>query len=332
MPDRSQSTPSISCVMPAYNESMGLTAVVERVLAALAALSPQVEIIIVNDGSRDDTGAVARRLCQAHPEVRLLDLSRNFGKESALTAGLEAAHGDVVVMMDADGQHPESLLPEMLEKWRQGSDVVYAVRQSREDQSALHKRLVGMFYKLVNLGNQVQILAGAGDFRLLDRQVVAALNALPERHRFMKGLYAWVGFPATAINYEPLEREGGESSFGLRGAFRLGVTGLLAFSSAPLRVVGLLGLLLSVLALGYGGWVVIEYFWWGINVPGYATLVVGMMLLSGVQLVSIGLLAEYVARIYDEVKQRPNYLVAARVGQGLDAAKAYSAAEGPTDA
>lgn len=303
--------------MPAYNESRGLSAVVKRVLAALAALSPKVEVIIVNDGSRDDTGTVARQLCESHPEVRLLELSRNFGKEAALTAGLDATQGDVVVMMDADGQHPESLLPDMLEKWRQGSDVVYAVRQSRDDQSALHKRLVGWFYKLVNFGNRVKIPPGAGDFRLLDRQVVLALNSLPERHRFMKGLYAWVGFPSTAIDYEPLDRQGGESSFGLRGAFRLGVTGLLAFSSAPLRVVGLLGVVLSLLAMGYGGWVIIEYFWLGIDVPGYATLVVGMMLLSGVQLVSIGLLAEYVARIYDEVKQRPNYLVASRSGQGL---------------
>lgn len=315
--DRSQCTPRISCVMPAYNESRGLGAVVTRVLAALNALSPQVEIIIVNDGSRDETSAVARRLCAEHPQVRLLELSRNFGKEAALTAGLDATHGDVVVMMDADGQHPEALLPDMLEKWRHGSDVVYAIRQSRDDQSALHKSLVSWFYKLINFGNRVKIPPGAGDFRLLDRQVVLALNALPERHRFMKGLYAWVGFPSTAIDYEPLDRQGGESSFGLRGAFRLGVTGLLAFSSAPLRVVGLLGVLLSLVAMGYGGWVVIEYFWLGIDVPGYATLVVGMMLLSGVQLVSIGLLAEYVARIYDEVKQRPNYLVAARIGQGL---------------
>ncbi|MBY4598812.1 glycosyltransferase family 2 protein [Ottowia caeni] len=318
MSNRTQRTPSISCVMPAYNESGGLAVVVTRVLEWLTALSPQVEIIIVNDGSRDATGAVARSLCEAHPQVRLLDLSRNFGKEAALTAGLEATRGDVVVMMDADGQHPVSLLPDMLEKWRQGSDVVYAVRRSRQDQSGLHKRLVGLFYQLVNFGNRVKIPAGAGDFRLMDRQVVQAINALPERHRFMKGLYAWVGFPSTAIDYEPLEREEGESNFGLRGAFRLGVTGLLAFSSAPLRVVGLLGLLLSVLALSYGGWVVIEYFWLGIDVPGYATLVVGLMLLSGVQLISIGLLAEYVARIYDEVKQRPNYLVASRVGEGLD--------------
>ncbi|WP_028606013.1 glycosyltransferase family 2 protein [Ottowia thiooxydans] len=324
MSDRHQSTPSISCVMPAYNEAGGLAAVAERVLAALKALSPQVEIIIVNDGSRDDTSAIARRLCAEHPQLRLLDLSRNFGKEAALTAGLEAASGDVVILMDADGQHPVSLFPDMLEKWRQGSDVVYAVRRSREDQSGIHKRLANLFYSLVNFGNQVKIPAGAGDFRLLDRQVVRALNSLPERHRFMKGLYAWVGFPSIAIDYLPLEREGGQSNFRLRGALRLGVTGLLAFSSAPLRAVGFLGLLLSMLSLGYGAWVVIEYFWLGISVPGYATLVVGMMLLSGVQLTAIGLLAEYVARIYDEVKQRPNYLVAARIGQGLSGEKAQT--------
>ncbi|MET4576922.1 glycosyltransferase family 2 protein [Ottowia thiooxydans] len=315
--DRNQTTPSISCIMPAYNEARGLVSVTERVLAALNALSPKVEIIIVNDGSRDDTSAVARQLCALHPQVRLVDLSRNFGKEAALTAGLDAALGDVAILMDSDGQHPVSLLAEMLQEWRQGSDVVYAVRRSREDQSRLHKRLANLFYSLVNFGNPVKIPAGAGDFRLLDRKVVHALNSLPERHRFMKGLYAWVGFPSKAIDYLPLDRESGQSSFRLGGALRLGVTGLLAFSSAPLRAVGLLGLLLSMLSLGYATWVVIEYFWLGISVPGHATLVVSLMLLSGVQLTAIGLLAEYVARIYDEVKQRPNYLVAENRGQGL---------------
>ncbi|MFO1181774.1 glycosyltransferase family 2 protein [Ottowia sp.] len=317
MSERAARIPSISCVMPAYNEAASLPDVLAPVLAALKALSPRVELVVVDDGSRDDTVAVMRRLCAAEPALRLVQLSRNFGKEAALTAGLAAARGEVVVLMDADGQHPPALLADMLRHWQGGADVVYAVRSTRSDQSALHRRLVGAFYGIVNWRSRVRIPRDAGDFRLLDRRVVDALLALPERHRFMKGLYAWVGFPSAALDYEPLPRHAGESRYGLSGALGLGTTGLLAFTAAPLRVLGLLGVALALAALGYGAWVVVEYFWRGINVPGYATLVVGMMFLSGVQLMSVGLLAEYVARIYDEVKQRPLFLVADEVGQGL---------------
>ena len=317
MSERAARIPSISCVMPAYNEAASLPDVLAPVLAALKALSPRVELVVVDDGSRDDTVAVMRRLCAAEPALRLVQLSRNFGKEAALTAGLAAARGEVVVLMDADGQHPPALLADMLRHWQGGADVVYAVRSTRSDQSALHRRLVGAFYGIVNWRSRVRIPRDAGDYRLLDRRVVDALLALPERHRFMKGLYAWVGFPSAALDYEPLPRHAGESRYGLSGALGLGTTGLLAFTAAPLRVLGLLGVALALAALGYGAWVVVEYFWRGINVPGYATLVVGMMFLSGVQLMSVGLLAEYVARIYDEVKQRPLFLVADEVGQGL---------------
>lgn len=317
MMPRTLESPSISCVMPAFNEARNLGRVVPQLLATLSALSTQIELIVVDDGSRDDTQQVMQTLCAAHREVVYLLLSRNFGKEPALTAGLDAARGDVVVLMDADGQHPAALLPEMLQKWRQGADVVYAVRKTRDDQSRLQANLTGLFYKLVNFGNRVQIPANAGDFRLMDRKVVQALKRLPERNRFMKGLYAWVGFNATAIDYQPLARADGKSSFGLRGALSLALTGMLAFSIAPLRALALLGLVLSALALGYGAWVVGEYFLAGIAVPGYATIVVGLMFFSGIQLLSIGVLAEYVGRIYEEVKQRPAYLVSQREGGGL---------------
>lgn len=319
MQTRQHTTPSISCVIPAYNEARNLPSVLPEVLATLQRLSPQVELIVVDDGSRDDTTQVMQTLCAAHPELVYLKLSRNFGKEPALTAGIEAARGDVVVLMDGDGQHPVSLVPEMLDKWRQGSDVVYAIRRTRSDQSSLQIRLTAWFYKLVNLGTRVQIPANAGDFRLMDRQVVDALKRLTERNRFMKGLYAWVGFNSIAIDYEPLPRAEGQSNFGLRGSLALAFTGILAFSIAPLRAMTLSGLLLSMLALGYGAWVIGEYFLTGIAVPGYATIVVGMMFFSGIQLLSIGILAEYVGRIYEEVKQRPNYLISQRTGSGLPA-------------
>jgi glycosyltransferase involved in cell wall biosynthesis len=303
--------------MPAYNEAGSLNLTVPQALRALRALSSRVELVVVNDGSRDDTAVVMHALCEEYPEIVSVQLSRNFGKEAALTAGLDVACGDVVVLMDADGQHPLSLLDDMLQKWKQGSDVVYAVRRKREDQSLLHVSLIGLFYQFINWGTRVQIPPHAGDFRLMDRKVVEAIKALPERNRFMKGLYAWVGFNSTALDYEPLPRADGKSSFGLRGSFSLAMTGVVAFSTAPLRLMSLSGLLLAVAALAYGGWVVVEYFWLGIAVPGYATIVVGMMFLSGIQLLSMGVLAEYVARIYDEVKQRPMYLICERVGRGL---------------
>ncbi len=317
MTKRTAQTPSISCVIPAFNEARNLGTVVPHILATLSSLSPRVELIVVDDGSRDDTWEVMQGLCATHPEVVYLKLSRNFGKEHALTAGIDGTRGELVVLMDADGQHPVALLPQMLEKWRQGSDVVYAVRSSRQDQSSLQVSLTGLFYKLVNLGNRVKIPPNAGDFRLMDRKVVEALKRLPERNRFMKGLYAWVGFNSTAIDYQPLPRADGRSNFGLRGSLSLALTGVLAFSITPLRALTAVGLGLSAIALGYGAWVVGEYFLTGIAVPGYATIVVGMMFFSGIQLLAVGILAEYVGRIYEEVKQRPAYLISQRQGDGL---------------
>ena len=308
---------SFSCILPAHNEAKNLPPVVGEILRTLRTLSERVELIIVDDGSRDDTVAVAEQLCTQYPEVVLLQLSRNFGKESAITAGLASAAGEVVVIMDADGQHPVELLPKMFDLWRQGLDVVYAIRTTRDDQTALHGKLVQLFYTLVNSGNRVKIPPNAGDFRLMDQQVVKALNALPERNRFMKGLYAWAGFKSTAIEYEPLPRLEGDSRFGWRSSIGLAVMGVVAFSTMPLRFLSLLGLILALASFVYGGWVVVEYFYWGIQVSGYATIVVGMMLLSGIQLMGMGILAEYVGRIYEEVKQRPVFWVQKRVGAGL---------------
>jgi len=315
--DRFQYTPTLSCVMPAYNEGKNLGTLVPQVLQALKALGSQVEIVLINDGSKDNTAEVIRQLCEQHHEVVGIDLSRNFGKEAALTAGIDAARGEVVVLMDSDGQHPVSLVAEMVQRWREGSDVVYAIRRTRDDQSALHASLTGLFYQLINTGNRVKIPAHAGDFRLMDRRVVEALKQLPERNRFMKGLYAWAGFKSTAMEYQPLPRLEGVSRFGWRSSIGLAVTGVVAFSTVPLRFLSLLGLMLALAAFGYGAWVVVEYFFWGIQVSGYATIVVGMMLLSGIQLMGMGILAEYVGRIYEEVKQRPAFLVRQRDGAGL---------------
>ena len=309
--------PSISCVFPAFNEAGNLRALVPEVLAILAGLSGQVEVIVVDDGSQDDTAQVMKMLCKTHPDVISLTLSRNFGKEAALTAGIDEARGEVVILMDSDGQHPPSLLPLMLQKWEQGIDVVYALRKSRDDQSSLHINLTARFYKLINWGSRFPIPADAGDFRLMDRRVVEALKSLPERNRFMKGLYAWVGFSSMAIDYEPLPRIGGNTNFGLRNSLSLALTGVVAFSTKPLRALTWIGLAVSVTSLAYGLWVIVKVFLIGIEVPGYASIMVGMMFLSGIQLLSIGVLAEYVGRIYDEVKRRPMYLISDRDGKGL---------------
>ena len=308
---------TISCVMPAYNEAGNLGLVVPRVLSALGQLSQQVELIIINDGSRDATEQVMADLCAKHPQVVALNLSRNFGKEPALTAGLEASSGEVVFILDADGQHPVDLLPEMLRKWEQGADVVYAVRKTRHDQSKLHIAFTSVFYKLINWRSRVKIPANAGDFRLMGRNVVHALQQLPERNRFMKGLYGWVGFDAVALPYTPEPRAHGETNFSRWRLIRLSLDGLTAFTTWPLRAVSVGGFGLALLAFLYGGYLTVDYLLNGNTVGGWTTIVVGLTLFSGIQLIAIGIAGEYIARIFEEVKARPLYVVKHDIGQGL---------------
>jgi len=307
--------PALSCVVPAYNEAANLPGMLTELIAQLRELTDRFEIIVVDDGSRDDTAGVLAPFL-ANPGVRCIHLSRNFGKEAALTAGIDHAEGDAVLLMDADRQHPASLVPQMLEAWRRGVDMVCAARASRGDETLAKRIGTWLFYRIVNANNAVPIPVDAGDFRLMDRRVVDALKALPERNRFMKGLYAWVGFRTEIVPYTPAERHAGQSSFSMRRLARLAFTGLTAFSNLPLRLWSALGALIAFVALGYGGWIIVEYFVWGIDVPGYATLVTGMMFFSGVQLLSIGILGEYVGRIFDEVKQRPVYLIGSEAGRG----------------
>jgi glycosyltransferase involved in cell wall biosynthesis len=307
--------PAISCVMPAYNEAENLPVVIPEVTRQLAALTERWELIVIDDGSRDGTGQ-AMLPWLAQPGVRYVRLSRNFGKEAALTAGIDRAEGEVVLLMDADGQHPATLLPRMLEAWTAGADMVCAARTSRADESWRKRLGTWLFYRLVNANPSVQIPVDAGDFRLMDRRVVDALKTLPERNRFMKGLYAWVGFRTEIIDYLPAERMAGQSSFSMKALGRLAFTGITAFTNLPLRLWSALGALIALGAILFGVWIVIEHFVHGHNVPGWATLVTGMMLFSGVQLLSIGILGEYVGRIFDEVKQRPVYVVGAEAGRG----------------
>ena len=307
--------PAISCVVPAYNEAANLGPLLGGLTAQLAELTEHWEVIVIDDGSRDATpAAVAPWLMR--PGVRYVRLSRNFGKEAALTAGIDRAAGDVLLLMDADLQHPASLVPEMLNAWREGADMVCAARASRADESWAKRVGTAIFYQLVNRDAAVPIPVDAGDFRLMDRRVVDALKSLPERNRFMKGLYAWVGFNNVIIPYVPSERHAGTSTFSMRRLAKLAFTGVTAFTNAPLRLWSAVGVVIALCAIAFGCWIVIEYFVYGNNVPGWATLVTSMMFFSGVQLLSIGILGEYVGRIFDEVKQRPVYLVSSEAGCG----------------
>ena len=307
--------PSVSCVVPAFNEADNLHPLLTGLTTQLAALTPRWEVIVVDDGSRDATALEMTRWTH-QPGVRYVGLSRNFGKEAALTAGIDRAQGDVVLLMDADLQHPASLVPEMLKAWHQGADMVCAARASRADESWTKRLGTAIFYYLVNHNSSVPIPVDAGDFRLMDRRVVDALKSLPERNRFMKGLYAWVGFKNVIIPYVPAERHAGHSTFSLRNLSRLAFTGVTAFTNAPLRLWSGAGAVIALFAIALAFWFVIEYFVYGANVPGWATLVCSVMFFSGVQLLSIGILGEYVGRIFDEVKQRPVYIVGTETGVG----------------
>jgi polyisoprenyl-phosphate glycosyltransferase len=289
-------SPSVSCIVPAYNEAQNLPRLMPVLIDALRALTDRWEIVIVDDGSRDATlQSLGPWLHE--PGVICLALSRNFGKEAALGAGLDYARGEVVVTMDADLQHPVEMLEPMLRRWREGWDMVYAVRRDRSEESMFKRIGTRIFYSLMRLGSSVDIPANAGDFRLMDRAVVDALCALHERTRFMKGLYAWVGYRATAIEFTPPPRFAGRSGYGLRALLSLAASGITAFSNLPLRLASGLGTILAVVAIGYGAWVAIDYFRNGNNVPGWATIVVGLMFFSGVQLLFIGILGEYLGRV-----------------------------------
>lgn len=299
----------LSCVVPVYNEQANLANFVQALAASVQALTTDFEILVVNDGSRDGTHRLAMELVQQLP-VRYLALSRNFGKEAALTAGIDHARGNVVLLIDVDFQHPLELLPQMRDLWQLGYDMVYGVIADRGAESGAKRLGTQLFYRLMNSGSSVKLPPNAGDFRWMDRKVADALKALPERQRFMKGLYAWVGFKTAALSFVPQDRAAGESSFCLRRLGALALLGLTSFTTLPLRVWSVAGAVVALLALAYGSWILVDTWLFGADLAGWPTLAAGIMLFSGVQLTSIGILGEYIGRIYDEVKQRPCYLIA----------------------
>jgi polyisoprenyl-phosphate glycosyltransferase len=300
---------SISCVIPAFNEGDGITEFLRELHEVLHTFAERVEIIVVNDGSRDHTAAAVAAIAESL-SLTLLDLSRNFGKEAAITAGLARGRGDVVLIIDADGQEPLSMIGPMLERWRDGCDMVYAVRDGRADERWLKRMGAGFFYSLLTRGGETPIPPDARDFRIMDRRVVDALNRLPERNRFMKGLFAWVGFKTCAVPVKIEARKGGRSSFGFSQLSRLALTGITSFTNVPLRIWGAIGVVISLLAFAYGTYIALRTLFFGVDIPGFATLAVSIMFFAGIQLISIGVIGEYLSRVFDEVKQRPVYLVA----------------------
>lgn len=309
-PSRSRpENPLLSIVVPVFNEEEAVHQFVPAIRQALSAM-PQVrlEVVFVNDGSRDGTLSALLDIRKSQPAVTVVDLSRNFGKEAALTAGLDHCTGDMVAPMDVDLQDPPDMLPPMIEAWRRGFDVVLAKRTSRDNDSLLKRWSAAAFYKLHNRVSEPEIPENVGDFRLIDRAVVDVMKQLRESRRFMKGLFAWAGFPSTTLGYERPSRSAGSSKFNGWKLWNLAVEGITSFSTAPLRIWTYLGASVAVLSFAYGTYLLLRTLIFGRDLPGYASIFVAVVFLGGLQLTGIGVIGEYLGRTYLEAKQRPIYI------------------------
>jgi dolichol-phosphate mannosyltransferase len=296
----------LSVVAPVYNEEGTIEEFYSRVRDALEGLN--FELVLVDDGSTDSSATILERLAESDPRVRLVYLSRNFGHQTALTAGLDHARGDAVVMLDADLQDPPELIPRMLDHWRGGCDVVYAVRERREGESRFKLSTAKWFYKLFDKLAQVELEHNSGDFRLLDRRPLDALLSMRERSRFLRGMTVWVGYTQAAVSYRRDPRHAGETKYTLSKMFKFSLDAISSFSHRPLQLATLLGFLISTLAFIAIPVVVILRLS-GSYLPGFGSITIAILLLGGIQLIAIGIIGEYVGRIYDEVKGRPLYLV-----------------------
>uniref|UniRef100_Q47CE2 Glycosyl transferase, family 2 n=1 Tax=Dechloromonas aromatica (strain RCB) TaxID=159087 RepID=Q47CE2_DECAR len=305
----------VTCIVPSLNEHDNLKALLPQLADLLTGIGVNWEVIVVDDGSSDATPLLMTEWVKK-PGFSYLQLSRNFGKEAALTAGLEAAKGHAVVLLDADLQHPVSLIPVMIKKWLSGIDNIYAVRKTREDESWIKRVGSQLFYKLLSTSRRVEVPAHAGDFRLMDRRVVEALLQLPERTRFMKGLYAWVGFQSEAIEYVPSDRLYGSSRFDIVKLLGLALAGVTAFTTWPLRLVSGIGIFVAIPSFFYGLYLVVDYLLHGHQISGWTTIVTLQLFSSGIVLLSIGIVGEYLAQVFEEVKGRPLYLIRQRLGSG----------------
>lgn len=299
----------ISVVVPLYNEEENIDALFRRLLAVLEALNTSYDVICVNDGSRDNTLKNLVEYHQRYPQIKVVNLSRNFGKDTAMSAGIDYSQGMAVIPIDADLQDPPELIAEMIEKWHEGYDVVYASRRVRIGESWFKRFSAEGFYQVINKLSRVSIPPNTGDFRLIDRRVVESIKKMPERQRFMKGIFAWVGYKQTSILFDREPRYQGQTKWNYWKLWNFAIDGITSFSFLPLKVWTYVGLIIALVSLVYASFLILRTIIFGIDVPGYASLMVAVLFLGGIQLLTLGIIGEYIGRVYEEVKGRPLYLV-----------------------
>lgn len=300
----------VSILVPCYNEEASLPKLYEEVSKLMDAENNyDWELFFINDGSRDRTIDIIKALYEKDHRISYVDLARNFGKENAMLAGFDYVKGDCMVIMDADLQDPPSLIPDMLKYWEEGYDDVYAKRSSRGKESWLRRRLSMLFYSILDHSTRYEVLRNVGDFRLLDRKCIEALKQLRENERYTKGLFCWIGYKKKEIMFDRGDRVAGQSNWGYHALFNLAIEGITSFTTAPLRIATFIGLIVAIWALGYMGWIIAKVLIWGDPVQGYPTIMTVMLFLGAIQLISIGILGEYIARIFNESKGRPTYLI-----------------------
>jgi glycosyltransferase involved in cell wall biosynthesis len=297
-----------------YNEEEIVRTLIDRVIAILENITSDYEVVCVNDGSRDQTFLLLLAEHNKNQRIKIVNLARNFGKEAALTAGIDYASGDAVIPFDADLQDPPELIPDLVAKWREGYDMVVAIRNDRRNDTFSKRLTANLFYRVIGRLSDVPIPANAGDFRLMDRRVVEALKCLPERTRFMKGLFAWLGYNSVSISYARPPRAAGTSKWKVWKLWNLALEGIFSFTSLPLRIWTYVGLCTAVTALGYMGFIIGRTLLFGVDVPGYASLVSMILFFSGIQMIGLGVIGEYLGRVFLEVKQRPLYLIRDAIG------------------
>ncbi|MGQ9848261.1 MAG: glycosyltransferase family 2 protein, partial [Bacteroidales bacterium] len=301
--------PILSIVVPCYNEEETIEACYNELTKVLQPTKYNYELIFVNDGSKDRTLEKLVKLHKLDPRVKIIDLSRNFGKEIALSAGLDYTKGDAVIPFDADLQDPPQAILELIEKYKEGYDVVNAVRSKRDGETWLKKATASLFYKIINKFSSVKLPANVGDFRLLSRPVVDVIKKLPERRRFMKGLVAWVGFKTATIYYERQPRFAGKTKWNYLKLFNFAIEGITSFSIVPLQVASFVGVLVSLFSFIYAAYIFIQKIVYGNPVPGYPSLMIAILFLGGIELIVLGIIGEYIGRIYEESKHRPLYII-----------------------
>ncbi len=299
----------LSVIIPAYNEEEVLEEFYGRITGALDKIDLPYELIFVNDGSRDRTLSILENICRQDERAVVIDLSRNFGKEIAVSAGIDFAKGDAVVIIDADLQDPPELIPELIAQWRNGYDNVYARRTSRDGESMLKKITSYLFYRVIGRMTNIDIPADTGDFRLLSRRAVDALKQLPERNRFMKGLYSWIGYPSIAVEYRRDPRHAGQTKWNYWKLWNFALEGITSFTEVPLKLASYVGGFIAFAAFCFGMYIIVDTIFYGNEVKGYPSLIVTVLFLGGIQLIFIGILGEYLGRAFTEAKQRPLYFV-----------------------